>query len=51
MTLEEIYEQVRVLTERINVLEAERTSDKFIQPSYQERNKLLDKITKAQGDK
>jgi hypothetical protein len=51
MTLEELYEQVRILTERITVLEAERTSEKFIQPSYRERNKLIDKITKAQGDK
>lgn len=51
MTLEEIHTHIRVLSERIHVLEAERTTEKFIQPLYEKRSELLKMITNADGVK
>lgn len=48
MTFEKIQEKIKSLTERIHVLEAERTNEKYILPLYAERSTLLDKIQKAQ---
>lgn len=51
MTLDDIYEKARSLTERIHVLEAERVADKYIQPLYVERKELLRMINAAEGTK
>ena len=48
MTFDKIQETIKSLTERINVLEAERANEKYILPLYTERSMLLDKIQKAQ---
>lgn len=49
MTLDHIYEAVKNLTERINVLEAERVNEKYIRPLYEERSALLNMIALAEG--
>jgi hypothetical protein len=50
MTLEEIHNRIQELTTRIHVLESEKVDEKYVQPLYFERNMLLNRIIKAQGD-
>ena len=49
MTINNVYETVRNLTERIHVLEAERVNEKDILPLYKERSALIDMIALAEG--
>jgi hypothetical protein len=51
MTLDHMYETVKSLTERINVLEAERVNEKYIRPLYEQRRELLVMIVLAEGVK
>jgi hypothetical protein len=44
MTRDQIQEELKKLTERIYVLEAEKAQDKFIRPLYAERSYLISKL-------
>jgi len=48
MTLDELYAEVRKLTEYIDVLEAEKVSEQFIMPLYNRRHELLNMLIKAE---
>ena len=49
MTIDQINDMLRNLNERISVLEAENTTEKYILPHYTERDVLLDKLAQLQG--
>lgn len=49
MTIDQIIDMLRNLNERISVLEAENTTEKYILPHYAERDVLLDKLAALQG--
>ncbi len=44
MTREQIQNEIKVLTERITVLEAEKAQEKYIRPLYAERSFLISKL-------
>lgn len=44
MSKEYVHEQIKKINDRINVLEAEKTAEKYIQPLYAERTMLIQKL-------
>lgn len=44
MSKEYINEQIKKISDRIHVLEAEKTNDKYIRPLYAERSMLIQKL-------
>lgn len=45
MTKEQIQEEIKKITDRIHVLEAEKTAEKYMRSLYSERQMLLHKLT------
>lgn len=44
MSREQIQQEIKKITDRIQVLEAEKTAEKYIRPLYAERSMLMHKL-------
>ena len=50
MTVEQIETSIRMISERIHVLEAEKVQEKYVRPLYAERQSLLSALIGASKD-